>query len=277
MKKEVIKNKFVGVEYEPFTKSYVDTYVQEKEVIEVAPPVHKKQIFYSDKKAIVSGDVVEIISYEHGNYYGFEGSAKGKAKSDNVKRSDNINLAKKNLRRLINANASGNDLFVTLTYADNFTDLVQAKKDFKRFIKAMKRKGYNLKYVYVIEFQKRGAIHFHVIFFDCGYIDCNLLSSVWKKGFVKINRINDVDNAGAYVVKYMDKNLLDNRLIGHDLYGRSRGLKKPIETNNPQEVRQLLEGLSNNLVYSNTYSNDYKGTCVYCQFNKKRSLNSDKK
>ena len=275
MKKEVIKNKFVGVEYEPFTNSYVDTYVQEKEVIEVAPPVHKKPVYYSDKKAIVSGDVVEIISYEHGNCFGFEGSAKGKVKSANAKKDYNINRTKKNLRRLINANASGNDLFVTLTYADNMMDLVQAKNDFKRFIKAMKRKGYNLKYVYVIEFQKRGAIHFHVIFFDCGYIDCNLLSSVWKKGFVKINRINDVDNAGAYVVKYMDKNLLDNRLIGHDLYGRSRGLKKPIETNNPQEVGQLLEGLSNNLVYCNTYSNDYKGTCVYCQFNKKRSL--DKK
>ena len=272
MKKEVIKNKYNGVEYNPFTDSYTDTYIQEKEVVEVAPPVHKKPVYYSDKKAIVSGDVVEIISYEHGNYFGFEGTAKGKVKSANAKKDYNINRTKKNLRRLINANASGNDLFVTLTYSENMIDLVQAKKDFKRFIKAMKRKSYNLKYVYVVEFQKRGAIHFHVIFFNCGYIDCNLLSSVWGKGFVKINRINDVDNAGAYVVKYMDKDLLDDRLKGHDLYGRSRGLKQPQEINNPQEVRQLLEGLSNNLTYTNTYSNDYKGTCVYCQFNKKRSL-----
>lgn len=272
MKKEVIKNKYNGVEYNPFTNSYVDTYVQEKEIIEVAPPVHKKPIYYSDKKAIVSGDVVEIISYEHGNYFGFEGSAKGKIKSTNAKKDYNINRTKKNLRRLINANASGNDLFVTLTYADNFTDLVQAKKDFKRFIKAMKRKSYNLKYVYVVEFQKRGSIHFHVIFFDCGYIDCKFLADVWGLGFVKINRINDIDNTGAYVVKYMDKNLLDDRLQGHDLYGRSRGLKQPQEINNPQEVGQLLEGLSSHLTYTNTYSNDYKGTCVYCQFNKKRVI-----
>ena len=272
MKKEVIKNKFVGVEYEPFTNSYVDTYVQEKEVIEVAPPVHKKQIHYSDKKAIISGDIVEIISYEHGNYYGFEGSAKGKVKSANAKKDYNINRTKKNLRRLINANVTGNDTFITLTYADNFTDVTQAKVHFKRFIQQMKRHGYTLKYVYVIEFQKRGAIHFHCIFFDVPFIPLDILQNCWKHGFINLHQIDNVDNVGAYVVKYMEKDLVNSKLNGHDLYGRSRDLKKPIETNNPQEVAGLLEGLSNNLVYSNTYSNDYKGTCVYCQFNKKRNL-----
>lgn len=182
-------------------------------------------------------------------------------------------MAKKNLRRLINSNCTKNDLFVTLTYSKNMQDIVQAKNDFKRFIKSMKRKGYNLKYVYVIEFQKRGAIHFHVIFFGCGFIDNKFLSEVWGLGFVKINRINDIDNAGAYVVKYMDKELVDDRLVGHDLYGRSRGLKNPEIINNPQEVGQLLEDLSDNLVYTNVYNNDYKGTCVYCQFNTNRKTN----
>ena len=274
MKKEVIKNKFVGVEYEPFTKSYVDTYVQEKEVIEVAPPVHKKPVYYSNKKAIVSGDVVEIISYEHGNYFGFEGTAKGKVKSANAKKDYNINRTKKNLRRLINANVTGNDTFLTLTFKDNLTDLVQAKIYFKRFVQQMKRSGFDLKYCYVVEFQKRGAIHFHVILFNSGFIDVHIIEKAWKHGFIKINHIDNVDNVGAYVVKYMEKDLVNSKLNGHDLYGRSRGLKKPLEINNPQEVGQLLEGLSNNLVYSNTYSNDYKGTCVYCQFNKKRVINN---
>lgn len=273
MLKEVVINKFVGVEYEPYSDSYVDTYAQFVEYVDVSPPVHKKEVYYSDKKAIKSGNIVEIISYENGNFYGYEGVACGKSKSSNAKRSDNINLAKKNLRRLINANVTGNDLFVTLTYADNMQDVVQAKNDFKRFIKAMKRKGYVMKYVYVIEFQKRGAVHFHVIFFGCGYIDCKFLSEVWGLGFVKINRINDIDNAGSYVVKYMDKDLVDDRLNGHDLYGRSRSLKNPEIINNPQEVGQLLEDLSDNLVYTNVYNNDYKGTCVYCQFNTNRKTN----
>ena len=74
----------------------------------------------------------------------------------------------------------------------------------------------------------------------------------------------------------MDKDLVDDRLTGHDLYGRSRGLKEPIEINNPQEVGGLLEELSGNLVYTNTFNNQYRGNCVYCQFNKKRNVNSNK-
>ena len=276
MKKVIYKNVYCGVEYNPFTSLYDDVYTQEEYVVDVAPPVHQREVYYSDKKAIKSGNIVEIISYENGNFYGYEGVACGKVKSSNSKRSDNINLAKKNLRRLINANCTKNDLFVTLTYSDNMQDIVQAKNDFKRFVKAMKRKGYSMKYVYVIEFQKRGAVHFHVIFFDCGFIDNKFLAEVWGKGFVRINRINDVDNAGSYVVKYMDKDLVDDRLTGHDLYGRSRGLKEPIEINNPQEVGGLLEELSDNLVYTNTFNNQYRGNCVYCQFNKKRNVNSNK-
>lgn len=272
MQKTLIKKEFSGLVYNPFNGQYEDSFKEVKEVVEVAPTVHKSPIFYSDKKAIVSGDVVEVISYEKGNYFGFESKANGKKKSDNKKRSDNLNQTKKKLRRLINANVTGNDLFLTLTYKDNMCDVSQGKKDFKVFIKAMKRKGYDLKYVYVVEFQKRGAVHFHVILFGCGYIDSKFLSDVWKRGFVKINRINDVDNAGAYVVKYMEKDLVDNRLVGKDLYGRSRGLKEPVEINNPLEVGRLLEGVSDCLVYTNTYDSEYKGTCVYCQFNKKRKL-----
>lgn len=270
IKKILKEKKYVGEEYNPFTKVYDSSYEFVEKEVWVAPNTHKKDFYYSDKKAIVSGDVVEIITYEHGNYYGFDGVANGKNKSDKNKRSDNINFARKRLRRLINSNVTGNDMFVTLTYANNMCDITQAKKDYKVFIKAMKRKGYDLKYVYVVEFQKRGAVHFHAIFFDCGYIDSLFLASVWKRGFVKINRINDVDNAGAYVVKYMNKDLVDDRLIGKDLYGRSRGLKEPIETNKPQEVNGLLEAYADDLVYCSSYNNEYKGNMVYCQFNAKR-------
>lgn len=275
MRKIVYKDVYCGVEYNPFNGLYEDFYTQEECVVDVAPPIHKREVYYSDKKAIISGDVVEVIAYEKGSFFGMECKSPGKRKSVNSKIDYNIQRTKKRLRRLINANVTGNDLFVTLTYADNMQDVVQAKNDFKRFIERLKRKGYVMKYVYVIEFQKRGAVHFHCIFFDCGFIDSKILAEIWQKGFVKINRINDVDNAGSYVVKYMDKDLVDDRLTGHDLYGRSRCLKEPIEINNPQEVCQLLEDLSENLVYTNTFTNEYKGNCVYCQFNKKRVLNNN--
>lgn len=267
IKKTVIEKKFKGVEYEPFGAQYVDTYDYCEKEIYVAPDVHKN-MFWSNCKAIVSGGIVEIITYEKGNFFGGDGSSSGKKKGAAAKKEYNLNRTKKKLRRLINANVTGNDLFITLTYKENMIDVDKGKKDFKVFIKAMKRKGYSLNYVYVVEFQKRGAVHFHCIFFGCGFISSSFLGDVWKHGFVKINRINDVDNAGAYVVKYMDKDLIDDRLISKDLYGRSRGLSEPLEINNPQEVGGLLKDFENvTPVYVNSYSNEYKGLCSYKQYN----------
>ena len=233
-------------------------------------------IRYYNKKYICSGHVIEEITYALGVCEGYDSKATGKRSSDNEKRSDNINKSKINLRRLINANVTSNDLFVTLTYAENMTDVNQAKHDFKMFVKAMKRKGYLLKYVYVVEFQKRGAIHFHVILFDMKYISNDELASVWKKGFVRINRIDKVDNVGAYVVKYMQKDLMDSRLIGKDLYGRSRGLNEPIEIKDSQEVA-VLESVLNDksLVYQNIRSSVYHGAIQYKQYNLMRADNQE--
>lgn len=237
----------------------------------VEPKVAKKPIYYSDKKAIVSGDVIEVVSYQNGNYYGFEGQATGKKiiTKGEEKRSDNINATKKRIRRLINSNVTGRDSFLTLTYAENMKDVKRGKRDFKIFVKSMKRLGYEFGYVYVVEFQERGAVHFHVVMFNVPYIPIADLKRCWKHGTITINKINEVDNAGAYVVKYMNKEYVSTTLVG-DLYGRSRGLKKPIEVNNPQTVGKLIEDNANHLVYTTSYTNEYKGTCVYCQFNKKR-------
>jgi hypothetical protein len=57
-----------------------------------------------------------------------------------------------------------------------------------------------LKYLATWEKQKRGAIHYHVIFFDFPYIAKEKLQNLWSHGFIKINRI-DVDskeNRGRY-------------------------------------------------------------------------------
>lgn len=48
-------------------------------------------------------------------------------------------------------------------------------------------------------------------------------------GFVQVNRIDHVDNVGAYVVKYMLKDTEDPRLMGENAYLHSRGLNEPYE------------------------------------------------
>lgn len=272
--------KLLGDEYNPFTNRYEDIHdLEEKELVYVAPEVHEKQLTFYNKKAIISNNVIEIIEYKENVCEGFsvKDTHSGKKKSTGTsKRSNNINQSKMNLRRLINANITGKDLFITLTYKKNMCNIDEGKKDFKKFIMRWnyirKKEGSEpLHYVYVVEFQKRGAVHFHSIFFNVGYIKNKELNSLWGKGFVKVNKIDNVDNVGSYVVKYMEKDLIDDRLNGKDLYGRSKGnLKEPVTTKNPQEVEALERFLKNNLVYSNSYDSEYYGSITYKQYNLNR-------
>ena len=265
----------IGDEYNPFTERYEDIYsLEEKELVYVAPEVHEKQLTFYNKKAIISNNVIEVIEYKENVCEGFKNSHGGKKKGTSTKkRSNNINQSKMALRRLINANVTGKDLFVTLTYKNNMLDIGEGKKDFKNFVKRWnyrrKKEGLDaLKYVYVVEFQKRGAVHFHCIFFGTGYIANKELNALWGKGFVKVNKIDKVDNVGSYVVKYMEKDLIDDRLNSRDLYGRSKGnLKDPVITKNPQEVEALERFLKNNCVYCNTYDSEYYGSITYKQYN----------
>lgn len=263
--------------YNPFLDSFAPAYENKVEKKYFAPGV-KKVVNIYNKKAIISGNIVEIIYYQIPVFEGYENKSTGKkkTKSDTKKRTNNINQSKMKLRRLINSNITGKDLFITLTYADNMCDIDAGKDDFKKFIKRWnyqrKKKSLDaLQYVYVVEFQKRGAVHFHCIFFNVGFILNSELNSLWGNGFVKVNKIDKVDNVGAYVVKYMQKDLIDSRLNGKDLYGRSKGnLSEPLEVKNPQEVAVLEDSLLNNCVYQNSYFTDYYGEMTYKQYNLKR-------
>lgn len=280
------KKKIVGESFNPFTQRYEKVYDMDRtEKIWVAPKGHDRKIERTDRVAIISGHIVEIKKYDDYQYYnytvrGSSGKGVGKRKTDNKKRADKINESKMNLRRLINSNVNPFSKFVTLTFEENLTDIDEAKRRFKVFVRTLNRKRKkgnkeNLKYIYVVEFQERGAVHFHCIFFNLGFVKNEELQKIWGQGFTKINRIKDVDNVGAYVVKYMQKDLIDDRLNGKDLYGRSRGLKKPIVIKKISEVCRLSEVLieknSNNFKpYVKTYTTKYRGKIEYMQYNLKR-------
>lgn len=271
----------------PFTNSFEKVFEYEisrvyfpKRIYKIKEPkIHKKKVTYSELKCIASGSIIEFIEYGKGQgvYRGFETFTTGKKVCKTTKSSDNINRTKHKLRQLVNANCDSiSSKFVTLTYAENFQDLTIAKNDFKNFVKRWnyqrKKDGLqNLKYVYVVEFQERGAIHFHVIFFNLNFIHWKVIEKLWGNGFIKINNIKNCDNVGAYVVKYMQKNSNDGRLNNRDLYGRSKGnLDSPLEINNPKEVAKLLEIYKNKIVFEKTYTSDYRGSMKYNQVNLKR-------
>lgn len=239
-------------------------------------PEPKKVVRAYTKKAIVCNNVIEIIAYEEPVYEGFESVVRGKQGGKKLKRKDSLNKTKNNIRRLINCNLEPNSTFATFTYAENMTDINQGKNDFKNFIKRWnyqrkKQELDALKYVYVVEFQKRGAVHFHCIFLNSGYIKNKELKELWRHGHVKINKIKDVDNVGAYVVKYMAKDVLDDRLLGKDLYGRSKGnLREPYIIKDPQELAALEDKIKNYCVYDKQFASEYHGSVQYKQYNTKR-------
>jgi len=189
--------------------------------------------------------------------------------------------ARVNLMRLINANVRRwydddgrpyEPVFLTLTFAKNVQDIDEGNKAFRNFMRRFEYDtGLKLKYVCVIEFQKRGAVHYHLVVFNLPYLPVSRIARIWRHGFVKINVIKDVDNVGAYMSKYMGKDVMDERLIGEKCYFSSRGLHKPKEKAlTKEEIDQLAAGLSGKEVYKVEYQNEYTGKTVYTQYNLKR-------
>lgn len=128
-------------------------------------------------------------------------------------RADNVSGLKdtfRKIRDLINNNfvGGGNELHVTLTYAENMRDTRQLHEDFKKFWQRFKRKhGPDVDYLSVVEPQGRGAWHCHVLIRHNGveniFIPANELAEVWGRGFIKVKALAGVDNIGAYLSAYL--------------------------------------------------------------------------
>lgn len=247
-------------------------------------------------KYVVSGSVIERYTYEKNQFVGFEVKNKNGKNSNGLKSDENraisLSRARKIVMRTINSNPCLNK-FLTLTFEENVTDLDYSHNELKKWIKRVnyqvfKTKKSEMKYVAVIEFQKRGAVHYHILC-NLPYIDVNSLAKTWGHGFIKLNKIkgdrgrfgsDECDNVGAYVCKYMTKDNDDERLKGRKSYLMSQNLDKPQEIYvgvNEKDLLQQVYGFEDVLQcvlnkdnFSSTYTNEYTGTVIYNQFNLKR-------
>ena len=242
------------------------------------------------EKIIKSGNVLEYYSYSDGYLKGYSTKNNNGGRKKNYVSEDFeenrikvLNRAKKDLRRLINSNFNqyGNltSKFLTLTFADDIRDLKCANYEFKKFLQRLNYRVNNskkniLKYTCVVEFHKSGCIHYHVIFYNLPYLKSNEISDLWRNGFIKINKINNVDNVGTYVASYLGqvekgqgRSPTDNRLQNNKSYFSSKGLFKPIEVTDKKKIEQFAPALSSdNLKYSNQFESEYLGTIAYKQY-----------
>ena len=151
-------------------------------------------------------------------------------KSENRSENKNsLNQTMKKLRYLINANFSGkpNELWITLTFADSLLarNANAVYLYFNKFIKRLRYKyGKDLEYIAVLEPHeiKNGDIknwhgyHFHLLLKSYVrkkiFIPHEDFENIWGLGFCRIERLNNIDNIGAYLSAYLT-NVEDNSEI----------------------------------------------------------------
>lgn len=224
-----------------------------------------------NKRLILSGKILEIYDYEKPIAKGFETKRAGRANSPftssevkNENRGKVARRARSYVRRMVNANPQLNK-FLTLTFAENLTDLELARYEFDKFLKRLKTRFNGFQFVLVVEFQKRGAIHFHLLC-NLPFVNVQELAKIWRHGFIRLNRIDNVDNVGAYITKYMTKDSIDERLIGKKCYSMSKGLNKPKEYTDEKDISEVLKNLETvKRIYTSEFESDYYGKVTYTQ------------
>lgn len=155
---------------------------------------------------VSSGDVKKIVNHN--------------STRDELK--GNLYRTFKKLRGIINANVVNvNQVrWCTLTYGDNVRSPDKLYKDFDKFNKRLKyycnKNGFGkYEYISIVEPQARGSWHIHLllIFKELSiapYIPHKDFWKLWspegiknKRDFVKIKKLDNVDNVGAYLTAYL--------------------------------------------------------------------------
>ena len=224
-----------------------------------------------NRKVIVSGNVIECYEYERPVISGKSVKRIGRANAqftaettEEENRKKTAQRAKTKVKRTANANPQLNK-FLTLTFAENVTDISYAHKELDRFFKRLKYHYKDFQYISVVEFQKRGAVHFHLLC-NLPYVEVDTLAKIWKNGFVKINKIDSVDNVGAYITKYMTKENVDERLKEKKCYTMSKGLNEPKEYTKEEEVEEVLSSIEQvKRVYTSEFETEHYGVVRYTQ------------
>lgn len=219
------------------------------------------------------------------------------------RRAQTLRDARNNCRRLAIANFDTDSYFFTLTFKENINDIDYADNELKKFFKKLKYRYGDYTYLAVREFQKRGAIHYHILMnIDIGldipewyrpkrkgkWLDEKSkkfnhefimpkeleIGAIWKHGYVDIEACKHIDNIGAYLTKYMSKEFDDSRLKGKKAYLPSRGLEKPKiykGTTLNEDIKSLLNIFKQKKeTYTNQYDCEYLGRIIYKEFNLKR-------
>lgn len=159
----------------------------------------------------------------------------------------NLARARREIIDIIKMNLEPGSCLLTLTYRENMNDYNKAYDDFRKFIMRVEyRYKMSLKYLRVIELQKRGAIHFHVVIFNSDFLNIpyNELYKIWSHGAIHVRKIEVMDDLtadkiGNYLGKYLSKSKEIAR--NKNIYSTSRNLKRRKKERVVIEDEKLIE------------------------------------
>lgn len=241
------------------------------------------QVYFFDKIKTKSNDDLKEKTF---NIKSIDTDNLSKVPSNEPKSILLSNAIRSNLacQRIAKTNRDSWESFITLTFAENITDISKANKMFNSWVSNIRKLKPNFKYLAVPEFQKRGAVHYHILS-NLGLSDkdiileqqikkgkavnCDTLYDVkfWKKGYVRVDFIKgDYKKIYSYICKYMTKDI-DNKLFGKKRYFFSQNLKKPtiefLNLSNNRDFEYFKSLMKDkNLEYQSTYEDIYTKTTI---------------
>lgn len=241
----------------------------------------------STRRLIDSREVLELYTYERPYIFNLSPVrvSSSSVSSDpqqtiNARRNDNLGLVRQEIRRLIECNFTAygyEPCFLTFTFKENITDVGVANKYFHDFIKRLNRAiGKKARYLTIVEFQKRGAVHYHCIFFNLDPAierrerSDRYVARLWRHGFIDIERIRHAKSVSAYVCKYLQKGLHDPRLRGRKSYFTSRALFRPLQFRRESSIDEVLQDASIEEVSVEHYESIKRGHVIKRNYARRR-------
>lgn len=185
-----------------------------------------------------AGNTIEIERYYTARYNKRgQGRAEKKQPTKEEQKKVNTKQAEKKLRRLLNANFSGNDFHVVLPYihkaGEPYRTREEMREDIAKFLRALrkayKEAGTELKYIHVMEIGSKGARHHHVVL---NHIDTAAICKAWPHARAQIfplDKSGQYAKLASYLIKYTDKHIDDESEAGLQgkRYACSKNLVRP--------------------------------------------------
>lgn len=278
------------------------------------------------------GHVIEIMSRDHtahsANIKKISAEEYVDLRSGEIRQFEHQKNRADNLQSVAHSLALGRDMlnaniddvsccrWLTLTYRENMTDPKKLYHDFRNFNKRCREKFGHYEYITAAEPQGRGAWHLHCVLIfphKAPFMPNDVVAELWKKGFVTIKKLDDVDNVGAYLTAYLgDMDFSEAKAQGIDgkvkfveyeengekkckryikgarmtmyptgfnIFRYSRGCKKPVITHEKYE-KAKEKACGGTQTYSRAVlllddDSDFSDTIIYEYYNTKRAQSQD--